>query len=119
METNYAEQAKAYYTLIAEKNSDGLKDYLHSNVEFYSPLGTYMGREEVLEGVRVFMNRFTSMTVRSHFGSKDQAVIIYNTDIVGIANNFPSASLLSFKDGLIAKIEVFYDPRPFFDKKVK
>lgn len=117
METNYAEQAKAYYTLIAEKNSDALADYLHTNVEFYSPLGTYMGREAVLEGIRVFMNRFTSLTVRAHFGSKNQAAVIYNTDIIGIANDFPSASLLSFKDGLIAKIELFYDSRPFFDKK--
>ena len=36
-------------------------------------------------------------------------MIVYNTDIPGIAKEFPGASLLSFRDGLIVRIELFFD----------
>lgn len=43
--------------------------------------------------------------------------MIYDVDIPGVAEKFPGASLLTFQEGLIIKIELFYDGSPFSQKK--
>ena len=44
-------------------------------------------------------------------------MIVYDVDIPGIAKSFPGASLLSFRDGLIVRIELFFDGSRFVEKK--
>lgn len=105
--------AEKYYTLVGEKNIEGIKKYLHPNVEFCSPLKTLKGKETVIEAVSNFMNVIESLAIRSKFAAEDQAIIVYDSDIPGIAKDFPGASLLTFRDGLIVKIELFFDSRPF------
>lgn len=117
METNHVAQAEAYYKLIGEKNVEGIKKYLNPDVEFYSPLATLKGKEAVVEATGNFMNAFESLKIRAKFGSEEQAMIVYDVDIFGVANNFPGASLLTFRDGLIDKIELFFDGSRFLEKK--
>lgn len=104
-----AARAERYYQLVGEKNAEGIKEFLHPDVEFFGPLATLKGREAVLEATRGFMNAFRTMAIRKKFGSGDQAMIVYDSDIPGISTSFPGASLLSFRDGLIVKIELFFD----------
>ena len=113
METNNAARAEAYYNLMAEKNLEGIKKYLHPDVEFYGPLSTTKGKESVGESIGSFMKAFNSLKIRSKFGTQDQAVIIYEVDIPGISKDFPSAALLNFHDGLINRIQLFFDGSPF------
>lgn len=117
MQTNNTALAQAYYTLVGQKNVEGIKKYLHADVEFSGPLSTAKGKEAVVKATSGFMNAFKSLAIRAKFGSGDQAVIIYDTDIPGISNNFPGASLLTFKEGLIVKIELFFDASLFREKK--
>lgn len=117
MEKNNLKLAEEYYNLVGEKNAEGIKKYLHSDVEFYSPLATLKGKEAVILATSHFMNAFTSLTIRAKFGAKDQAMIVYDSDIPGIANGFPGASLLSFRDGLIDRIELFHDGSRFVEKR--
>jgi hypothetical protein len=117
METNYAMRGEEYYQQVAQKNPESIKKYLHPEVEFYGPLATLKGKEAVLEATRNFMNAFTSLTIRTKFCAGDQAMIVYNSDIPGIAKDFPGASLLTFREGLIVKIELFYDGSRFTEKK--
>jgi len=58
-----------------------------------------------------------SLTIRAKFSSDNQAMIVYNIDALGIAEQFPGASLVSIREGLIIKFELFYDSRPFTEKK--
>jgi len=117
METNPIVHAEEYYKLVGEKNVEGIKKYLYSDVEFYSPFAILKGREAVIGATSNFMNVFKSLTVRAKLDGEDQAMIVYDLDIPGIAKNFPGASLLSFRDGLIVKIELFYDGSRFAEKK--
>ena len=117
METNYAAKAEAYYTLLGEKNLEGVKKYLHADVEFFGPLAALKGKQAVVEANNNFMKMFNSLKIKTKFGGENQAVVFYEVDIPGIATNFPGVSLLSFKDGLITKIELFYDGTPFSSKK--
>lgn len=116
METNNMARAEAYYTLVGERNVEGIKKYLHSDVEFLSPLATSKGKEAVVKATTGFMNTFKSLSIRAKFGADDQAMIVYDVDIPGIAKDFPGASLLTFRDGLIVRIELFFDASQFRQK---
>lgn len=108
--------AEEYYTFAGEKNIVGMKKYLHPDVEFYGPLATLKGQEAVIMATSNFMKMFQSLRIRTTFGSGDQAMVVYDTDIPGISKDFPGASLLTFRDGLIIKIELFYDGSRFLEK---
>lgn len=111
------EQAYEYYRLVGEKNEEGVKNYLHSDVEFIGPMTSVKGKKAVFEATRNFMKTFQSLTIRAKFGEENQAMVVYDVDLPGIAKDFPGASLLSFREGLIVKIELFFDSRLVIEKK--
>lgn len=111
------ERAEEYYKLVGAKNVEGIKKYLNPDVEFYGPLATLKGRDAVIEATSNFMKAFKSLVIRAKFGAGDQSMIVYDVDIPGIAKDFPGASLLNFRDGLIIRIELFYDGSRFLEKK--
>ncbi len=117
METNCAARGVEYYTLIGKKDAEGIKEYLCPNVEFYSPMATLKGRDDVVIATSHFMNAIQSLAIRAQFGSAEQAMIVYDVDMPGIATHFPGASLLSFRDGMIVRIELFYDSARAVEKK--
>lgn len=106
-------KAEEYYKMIGEKNVEGIKKYLDSDVEFYSPLANLKGKEAVVGATGNFMKAFKSLKIRAKFGSEDQAIIVYDVDIPGVANNFPGASLLTFRNNLIVRVELFHDASHF------
>ena len=117
MENNNVARAEAYYTLVGQKDGEGIKKYLHPDVEFYGPLSNSKGKDAVVKATTGFMNTFKSLSIRAQFGAEDQAIIVYDVDIPGIAKDFPGASLLTFRDGLIVRIELFFDASNFREKK--
>lgn len=113
MATSNLVKAEEYYKLIGAKNVEGIKKHLDSDVEFYSPLATLKGKEAVAEATGNFMKAFKSLKIRAKFASEDQAVIVYDVDIPGVAENFPGASLLTFRNNSIVRIELFHDASHF------
>lgn len=106
-------KAEEYYKMLGEKNIEGIKKYLDPNIEFYSPLATLKGKEDVVGATGNFMNAFKSLKIRAKFGSEEQAMIVYDVDIPGVVDNFPGASLLTFGNNLIVRIELFHDASHF------
>lgn len=109
--------AVAYYTALGEKNIEAVKEYLHPDVQFTDPQERVMGREAVLKAATGFTAMFKTLTIRSQFGSENQAMIVYDVDIPALGKNLLAASLLSFQGGLISKIELIYDTRCLIQKK--
>jgi len=109
MNENTVARAEEYYKLVGEKNVEGIKEFLHPDVDFQGPLATLKGKEAVIEATSNFMKMFKSLEIRAKFGSEDQAMVVYDVDIPGVMDNFPGASWLSFRDGLIVRIQLFYD----------
>lgn len=113
MEQNTVTIAEAYYTAMSEKNLNSLEMYLHSNVQFSSPFAQLQGKETVLEAINKFMGLFKTLTIRATFGSKEQAMVVYDVDFSSPIGNIPTAALLTFQEKRITKIELFFDGRSF------
>ena len=109
--------AVAYYTALGNKNIEEVKKYLHPNIQFKDPQETVIGKDVVLKAAQRFMGMFKTLTILSKFGSEDQAMIIYDVEIHNFAKALRAASLLSFKEGLISKIELIYDTGCFIKGK--
>jgi hypothetical protein len=60
---------------------------------------------------------FKSITIRAKFGSGDEVMLAYDFDFLAPINILHAAVLMQFREGLIAKIELFFDGRPFDKKK--
>lgn len=113
MAISNGKKAEEYYKLIGEKDVEGIKKYLDHDVEFYSPLATLKGKEAVVGATGNFMNAIASLKIRAKFDSEDQAMIVYDVDFPGMTSNFPGASLLTFRNNLIVRIELFHDASHF------
>lgn len=100
------EIARGYYEALGEKREVG--GYLASEVQFKSPFSQLVGKERVVELVNGFMPMFKSLKIHSVFASGDEAVVVYDVD--GATR---VAALMGIQNGLIATIELIFDPRPF------
>lgn len=109
MKTDTKAMGVAYYMALGEKNIEAVKEYLHPDIQFTDPQETVIGREAVLKAAKGFTSIFKTLTIRTKFGSENQAMIVYDVDIPGFPKKLQAASLLSFEEGLISKIELFYD----------
>jgi len=113
MTKNTMSIAEVFYTAMGNKNTGDMEKHLHPDVQFTAPLATLKGKEAYLEALKAFMNFFNTLTIRSLFGSKDQAMVVYDLDVPASIGNFSAAAHLTFQEDLISKIELFYDARPF------
>ena len=105
--------ANAYYQAVANKDTNSVAKLLHSDVRLIGPLGNAAGKESVLQAVTGFANLLKSLRVNVSFGSQEQAMVNYDGDFGERFGICRSVALLSFRDHLIERIELFFDARPF------
>ena len=105
--------AEAYYTAMGEKNIAGMEKYLHPAIEFFSPYGQTSGKEAVLASVKGMFSIFTTLTIRAKFGSDDQAMLACDYEFAAPIGIVPTAILITLKDDLIIRIQLYFDARPF------
>jgi hypothetical protein len=108
--------AVAYYKAMADKDLTGMARHLHPDVRLVTPMEELTGKEAVLEAAKRLLNFITSIKVRAKFGSENQAMLAYDMDFAAPIGVCRAAALMTFKDGLIVRNEIFFDVRPF-DKK--
>jgi ketosteroid isomerase-like protein len=113
MNPNNVVLAKAFYTAMSEKNIKTIEKYVHPDIHFSAPLAKLQGKEAYLEALKGFMAFFKTLTIRSTFAEGDEAVVIYEVDFPAPVGKLPSAALLTFHEGLIIMVELFYDARSF------
>lgn len=110
---NTAEIIEEYYKAMSNKTLEKVEKYLHPDVEFSAPLAKVKGKEAVIENTKTFIAFFKALNIRASFGSSNQAMIVYDVDFPEPFGTLKSSALMSFENGLIRKIELFYDARPF------
>lgn len=105
--------AEAYYKAVNEKNLEEVAQYLHDKVQFLSPFAQKDGKEGVLEALKGFMQSFDTISIRSKFEAANQVMLAYDVIFPEPIGAIRSAVLMTFKDNLIFKIELFFDTRQF------
>jgi hypothetical protein len=105
--------AKAFYTSMSEKNVVGLEQYLHDDIEFIAPLAKTYGKEAYIENAKKFMGFFSSLAIRTVCDSNHEATVVYDLNFPESIGSVPTVALMNLNDGLITRIELFYDARPF------
>jgi ketosteroid isomerase-like protein len=111
-ETNVT-SAEAYYQALQERDFDGLARQLHPDVKCVGLISEVTGKEAVLEAAKQFLTLLKNLTMHATFGStSEKAVLTYDVDFGPSVGIWRTAVLMTFKDGLIANLELFYDTRP-------
>lgn len=116
MNQTNASRAKTFYTEMAKKNIDALELYVHPDIELITPLAKHQGKEAYLAALKNFMAFFNSLTIRTQVSEGNQALVIYEVDFPAPMGKVSTASLMTFQDGLISKVELFFDASPFQPK---
>lgn len=108
--------AVAYYKAMADKDLAGMGRLLHPEVRLITPMEELTGKETVLAAAERLLPLIKSIKVHTKFSSEDQAMLTYDMDFAEPIAVCRAAALMTFKDGLIVRNEIFFDARPF-DKK--
>lgn len=103
--------AEAYYTAWGEKDVSKMEKFLHPEAQLITPLEemAVIGKEAILEKLKKGAAFFNALTIRSKFGAGDQTMLVIDVDFPAPAGNLRSASLMTFQEGLITRIELFFD----------
>lgn len=109
--------AESYYREMLAKNFDAMAKRLHPNVHFIGPLAEMSGRDAVVEAATNLSGLLTDIEIRAKFSSGDQIMFVYDFMFPKPIGKLRASVLMDFDDGLISRIELFYDGRPFEEKK--
>jgi ketosteroid isomerase-like protein len=110
--------AEAYYRAMNDKDAGGVARHLHPDVQFVGPMATLAGKDAVLEAAKRFMSLIKEIRIQAELASEDQVMLTYDGDFgepIGICR---TAVWMTLRDDLIARIEIFFDARPF-EKNLK
>lgn len=110
--------AVAYYKAMGDKNLTAMEKLLHPDVQFLGPLAEITGKNPYLESMKkFFFPSFIKLTIRAQFGARDQAMLVFDLECPAPVGSLRTAVLITFKDGLINRLEAFFDPRPILGSK--
>ena len=112
LEQNLA-AAMAYYRGFEQKDPDAIARHLHPDVRFKGPLAELTGKAAVAEAAKRLSTILRGITFRAQFAAGQQVMLAYDLHCLEPIGLQPAAVLMSFRDGLIAELQLYYDPRPF------
>ena len=114
---NNLKVAENYYSAMLEKDFDTMKSYIHENVHFIGPLAEMHGKYAVVSAAKNLSQILGDIKIRSKFASGNQIMFAYDFIFPEPIGKLRAAVLMEFMNQLISKIELFYDGRPFEEKK--
>jgi hypothetical protein len=109
--------AVAYYQAMSDKDLTGMARHLHPDIRVFTPMEELAGQKAVLEAAKRLLPLIDRIEVHAKFGTEEQAMLTYDMEFVPPIGVCRAAALMTFKDSLIVRNEIFFDARPF-DKKL-
>lgn len=117
MSNSMISTAKTYYQAMQAKNADAMASCLHPSIRFIGPLSVMEGKDMIVGALKNFvLPMFNAMSMRSLCSSDDKVMVSYNLECDEPIGALRIAALLSFKEGFISEMELFFDARPFGSK---
>lgn len=109
--------AENYYSAMLKKDFDTQASYLHPDVHFITPLEQMHGKEPIISAAKNLSHILKGIEIRAKFTSGNQIMFAYDFMLPDPIGKLKASALMEFKNQLIAKIELFYDGRPFKKKE--
>lgn len=116
---NNLKSAESYYNAMLAKDFDKMASYLHENVHFIGPLAEMHGKEAVVSAAKNLSHILRDIKIQSKFAHQNQIMFAYDFMFPEPIAKLRAAVQMKFRDNLIARIELFYDARPFEENKSK
>lgn len=114
---NNLKTAENYYSAMLKKDFDTMAGYLHNDVQFIGPLAEMHGKDTVVSAAKNLSKILQDIHIRSKFAAHNQIMLAYDFMFPAPIGKLRAAVRMEFTDQLISKIELFYDGRPFEEKK--
>jgi hypothetical protein len=114
---NHLNVAENYYHAMLQKDFDTMASCLHQDVHFIGPLAEMRGKEPVVSAAKALSQILSDIHIRSRFASGNQIMFAYDFMFPEPIGKLRAAVLMEFTNQLISKVELFYDGRPFEEKK--
>jgi ketosteroid isomerase-like protein len=112
--SNAREIVDRYFTALKEKDFAAMRPLLHDDVSFMGALGTTEGVEDYISGLQGMMAAMTGMERRVIFAEGEDVCQIYDLTLAEPPASLSIAQWLTVRDGRIAMLRVYFDPRPLF-----
>jgi SnoaL-like domain len=109
--------AENYYSAMLQKDFDAMASCLHSDVHFIGPLAEMHGKDLVVSAAKNLSQILQDIRIRASFEAHNQIMLSYDFMFPEPIGKLRAAVLMKFENQLISKIELFYDGRPFEEKK--
>lgn len=102
----------AYFAAMGKKDFDTIRTLVHDDVTFKGALGTTNGADDYVGGLRQTLANMRA--VKRHVISAEGENVFQVYDLVMSEPDvsLPVAQWLRVRDGKIAALQVFFDPRP-------
>lgn len=107
----------AYYDAINQKNPSLAAEKLADNVKIITPLATRAGKVNVVEALKGLCSTVERVTITAKFTSDNQVMLAIDMLFPKPIGNLRAAGLLNVDQGLITRIELFYDGQVIMSKK--
>jgi hypothetical protein len=107
------ELAEQYFQGWQNKDAGAIGKLLHRDVHLTSPVTELTGRANFLETCERIFPMFERTRLRAKFGTDNEAMLAYDFILKPPIGAVRTANLITFEDGLIRSIELFFDARPF------
>jgi|SRR5947209_4599676 len=113
MSSNILNTAEEYLNAWSRKDVEAISKYVDPNIRFVGPMMQTTGKEAFLEGARRVLGLLKEIKLRAKFAAGEQALLTYDFICAEPIGNCRTAELITFKNGLISGVELFFDARPF------
>lgn len=114
---NNLKRAESYYEAMLAKDFDKMASYLHPDIYFMGPLAEMRGKNAVISAAKNLSELLKDIQIRSRFAENNQIMFAYDFTFPAPIGFLRAAVLMEFTENLISKIELFYDGRPFAEKR--
>jgi ketosteroid isomerase-like protein len=113
MSENTMTIAESYMAAWQRKDIEEIARHLHPQVHFKGPMAEVTGREAVVGSAQRMFPLMKEIVIQSKFASANQAIFTYDFLCAEPVGSCRTAELMTFEDGQIKSIELFFDARPF------
>lgn len=110
------ELADRHYSALARKDIEALRALLHEDLAFKGPLATLDNAAAYLEGIGHVTGQMNGLERRVVVAGDHDVFQVYDVSIGTPEVVIPVSEWLHVRDGRIAAIEMFLDPRPLMQE---